>query len=62
MMLQFLKCDLCSGREIHQQTYQRLPVWFSSKGLTFCEIASRALKMRERTVPIGQLMTAEISS
>jgi hypothetical protein len=42
--------------------YQRLPLWFSSKGLTFWEIASRALKIRDRTVPMGQSMASEISS
>ena len=42
--------------------YQRLPVWWLSKGLTLAEIASRARKIRERTVPIGQFITAAISS
>ena len=47
---------------IHLLTYQRLPDWLSSKGLTLAEIASRARKIRDRTVPIGQLMTSAISS
>ena len=42
--------------------YHRLPDWFSSNGLTLAETASRARKMRERTVPIGQFMVAAISS
>ncbi len=42
--------------------YQRLPDWFSSMGLTLAEIASRARKIRERTVPIGQFITSAISS
>jgi hypothetical protein len=42
--------------------YQRLPDWLSSRGLTFAEMASRARKIRERTVPIGQFMTSAISS
>ncbi len=33
-----------------------------SSGLTLAEIASRARKIRERTVPIGQFMTSAISS
>ena len=51
-----------SARGYFRTHYQRLPDWFSSKGLILEEIASRALKMRERTVPIGQFMTSEISS
>ena len=47
---------------IHLLTYQRLPDWLSSSGLTLAEMASRARKIRERTVPIGQSMTSAISS
>jgi hypothetical protein len=36
--------------------YQRLPVCDSSKGFTLTEIASRARKIRERTVPMGQFI------
>ena len=43
-------------------SHHRLPLWRSSKGLTLAEIASRARKIRERTVPIGQFMAAAISS
>jgi hypothetical protein len=42
--------------------YQRLPAWLSSSGLTLADMASRARKIRERTVPMGQFMTTEISS
>jgi hypothetical protein len=42
--------------------HQRFPDWFSSSGLTFSEIASRALNMRDLTVPIGQFMASDISS
>jgi len=47
---------------IHLLTYQRLPDWLSSSGLTLAEMASRARNMRERTVPMGQSMTSAISS
>jgi len=47
---------------IHLLTYQRLPDWLSSSGLTLAEMASRARKIRERTVPMGQSMTSAISS
>jgi hypothetical protein len=39
-----------------------LPERFSSKGLTRADIASRARKIRDRTVPMGQFMAAAISS
>jgi radical SAM superfamily enzyme len=57
-----MRVSLKIGFQVCCQRYQRLPLWFSSKGLTFCEIASRALKIRERTVPIGQFMASDISS
>ena len=52
---------VCVG-SFHSPAYQRLPDWLSSKGLTLAEIASRARKIRDRTVPIGQFMTSAISS
>ncbi len=52
----------CCLRTARIPCYQRLPVWRSSIGLTRAEIASRARKMRERTVPIGQAMACAISS
>jgi hypothetical protein len=43
--------------------YQRLLSGvFSNKGFNFNEMVSRALKIRERTVPIGQFITVAISS
>ena len=40
----------------------RSRVGLSSRGSSWASIASRARKMRERTVPIGQPMRAAISS
>ena len=60
---QFLRCASCPSHHLaHSPPHQRLPDWFSSRGLTFAEIASRARKIRERTVPIGQFITSAISS
>ena len=42
--------------------YQRLSGAISSKGRSFAATASRARKIRERTVPIGQSMIFAISS
>jgi hypothetical protein len=42
--------------------YQRLLVCLSSKGLILAEMASRARKIRDRTVPMGQSIATEISS
>ena len=42
--------------------HHRLPDWFSSRGRTFAEMASRARKIRDRTVPMGQSMAVAISS
>lgn len=42
--------------------HQRLSGAVSSKGRNLPATASRARKMRERTVPIGQFMTPAISS
>ena len=53
---------ITSPRRIALALHQRLPDWFSSMGLTLAEIASRARKIRERTVPIGQFITSAISS
>ena len=50
------------GIHLSVTPYQRLPDCLSSKGLTRCEMASRARKIRERTVPMGQSMAAAISS
>lgn len=54
--------DPSSGamRPIH--FYQRRSGAISSKGRSFAATASRALKIRERTVPIGQFMLSAISS
>lgn len=43
-------------------SYQRLPVCLSNRGFTLAEMASRARKIRDRTVPIGQAMVKAISS
>lgn len=44
------------------RAHHRFPDWFSSNGLIRSEMASRALKIRDRTVPIGQFMASDISS
>ena len=58
----FLKFHLVHRITLPFTFYQRLPDWFSSMGLTFADIASRARKILERTVPIGQFITSAISS
>ncbi len=47
---------------LHRQDYQRLSGLISSRGRNFAATASRARKIRERTVPIGQFITWAISS
>ena len=47
---------------VRLQPYQRVPSRVSSKGRSRAAMASRARKMRERTVPMGQFMTSAISS
>lgn len=42
--------------------YQRSPSRVSKRGLRREAMASRARKMRDRTVPMGQFITSEISS
>ena len=46
----------------HFHHHQRRSGAVSSKGRSFAATASRALKIRERTVPMGQFMICAISS
>lgn len=50
------------GDQFIIHAYQRLSGAVSSKGRNLLATASRARKMRERTVPIGQFMISAISS
>ncbi len=57
------RLDACkNGRLFCIHGYQRLSEAVSSKGRSFSATASRARKIRERTVPIGQSMIPAISS
>ena len=47
---------------IHVSHYQRTSSRVPKSGRSLSAIASRARKIRERTVPIGQFITAAISS
>ena len=55
-----IRPDLRQARNL--PPHQRLPDWLSSMGLIRAEIASRARKIRERTVPMGQAMAWAMSS
>ena len=57
---------ICGGSRVHRSLlgmgYQRFPSLASMCGRRRSAMASRARKIRERTVPIGQFMASAISS
>ncbi len=69
-LLDFDKCisavkrtnDATNGDLFCRHAYQRLSGAVSSNGRSFAATASRARKIRERTVPIGHFMISAISS
>lgn len=54
--------DATNGDLFRRHGYQRLSGAVSSNGRSFAATASRARKIRERTVPIGHFMISAISS
>ncbi len=55
-------CGRNQERPPKNLTHHRLPDWFSSNGRTRADIASRARKIRDRTVPMGHSIAVAISS
>ena len=58
-LLEIVIVDLVGS---HVRARSRVALWVSTKGRSSTSMASRARKMRERTVPIGQSIFCAISS